>query len=529
MPGISVSQPTTHTAGGQELFYPTHEFFLSGESIYLVCFNLVKSTRLNKIDYWLKKLRHIGKNGAAPLVVLVGTHRDDFALLPERDQKALQDGLEKFFDSPTLRREYPRLAERLYYLSCVTGDGMKDFVSELTSLLKRRQAEDSRRIPKTWLRFGQFLNSLKEESDDPRDLMQKSWKQFVYLAQQCGLRQEEVRPACEFFHDTGLLILVARPLQTDDIVLLKPQSLASVLSDVVGLSGNFASLNQNGTITRRNLELAWNQYPKKSHPTLLAILDKFEISFRMKDATVETYCIPSLLPTTVPANLADAFPEFPGEREVQVCRLYQQSFLPLGFFYRYLVRLEHLPNATVHFVWRNGILLSSLDGSEKCLVGFQPSNQNILVKTRTGQSASHTLHAVVLDVLSTMLEAYPAIDPRITMPCPHCIAARKDPQNVFVFSYGQCIKATNTRLYCRGIRSRPIRVDLIAPDIVFGKIRTLKPDEVKIVRPIAKGGLGMIYLGRAMNREVAIKEPLAADQVLLAPLPCFVLCLLFHL
>lgn len=39
--------------GGQEVFYPTHQFFLSDRAVYLIVFDLSQSDH-SRSEYWLK-------------------------------------------------------------------------------------------------------------------------------------------------------------------------------------------------------------------------------------------------------------------------------------------------------------------------------------------------------------------------------------------------------------------------------------------------------------------------------------------
>ena len=42
--------------GGQLVFYPTHQFFLTARSMYLVVFN-VTNEDLHNVRYWIKQIR----------------------------------------------------------------------------------------------------------------------------------------------------------------------------------------------------------------------------------------------------------------------------------------------------------------------------------------------------------------------------------------------------------------------------------------------------------------------------------------
>ncbi len=64
----------TYDFGGQVVFYPTHQLFLTARSLYLVVFNVVEDDRTN-IQYWLKQVKTSTKGLEAPVIV-VGTHID---------------------------------------------------------------------------------------------------------------------------------------------------------------------------------------------------------------------------------------------------------------------------------------------------------------------------------------------------------------------------------------------------------------------------------------------------------------------
>jgi len=58
---------------GQELYYTTHQFFLSGRSIFVVVWNLEKPIEDSRVDFWLNSIQSKIANAT---VVLVGTHLD---------------------------------------------------------------------------------------------------------------------------------------------------------------------------------------------------------------------------------------------------------------------------------------------------------------------------------------------------------------------------------------------------------------------------------------------------------------------
>jgi hypothetical protein len=111
----------------------------------------------------LKKIRLLGttKTGEAPLVFLVGTHMDEFGNLSSLEQSRIQDEIYKFIGNPTLARTFPQLGERIFYISAFSGAGMRDLNAALRQTIKDYQKQEKKKIPSSWVRFGEYLNELR--------------------------------------------------------------------------------------------------------------------------------------------------------------------------------------------------------------------------------------------------------------------------------------------------------------------------------------------------------------------------------
>ncbi len=68
--------------GGQEVFYPTHELFLTGNCCYLLAFNLDDPEYDQRVSYWLRVMNSFAHDKAK--VVVIGTHKDTLQN-PDRD------------------------------------------------------------------------------------------------------------------------------------------------------------------------------------------------------------------------------------------------------------------------------------------------------------------------------------------------------------------------------------------------------------------------------------------------------------
>lgn len=73
IPGVDKLTFTTWDFAGQELYYSTHQFFISSRALYLIVFRVTDPPEQWKIDYWLQSVQSRVKG--APIII-VGTHAE---------------------------------------------------------------------------------------------------------------------------------------------------------------------------------------------------------------------------------------------------------------------------------------------------------------------------------------------------------------------------------------------------------------------------------------------------------------------
>jgi hypothetical protein len=99
--------------GGQEVFYPTHQFFLTPQCVYLIVFRLDASDSEERVEHWLRSVANFTRDPRRPAkVVVVGTHSD--AVGSAEEQEAVWRRL-----TPTLSRCEHVVAS--VGVSCTTG------------------------------------------------------------------------------------------------------------------------------------------------------------------------------------------------------------------------------------------------------------------------------------------------------------------------------------------------------------------------------------------------------------------------
>ena len=77
---------------GQNVFYNSHQFFLTRKSIYFLVFNANSLDFTSNISYWLKTLSNQIQGRPLPNVFLIGTHIDE---IPEENREVSMEKIKK--------------------------------------------------------------------------------------------------------------------------------------------------------------------------------------------------------------------------------------------------------------------------------------------------------------------------------------------------------------------------------------------------------------------------------------------------
>jgi small GTP-binding protein len=525
---------------GQELYYTTHQFFLSARSVYIAVFNLVQGVETSKLDFWLQSIR--SRAGADVPIVLVGTHLDHYTSLHKNwSREALVDKLDRRY-----RRRFPNIVA-MHLVSCVTQKGVDQLRVEIERLVAR-QPHMGEELPTSYLELEKMV--LHEKSRVPPIV---SWRDFSGMAQICNIRDEkELVSATRLLHNLGSL----SHFDDDglrDIIILDPQWLCDVMSTIITTKHSYI---KNGILEHRDLPQIWRppQFPERLHPTLLKLLQKFSIILclpkqRMDDndgdgdngkrpdekqAAVKgksgspslssmdssnddddddssihldedsalmagKSLVPSLLPLRRPgAAIEELFPS--RSDEAMLGRKYRFDFIPTGLFSRLMVRLLHITEPKVF--WRNGFVFYR--GKEKLFIEQLPTKRTIFVTARGSDTSNFRL---VLDALDSLTTDFFHLSPSVSIPCCHCLEQRTS--TPFMFPLEVCEMAAmrgRPFVLCSGVR--PIRIDQLVPDITLTEVATPIIDfrDVRREHKIGRGGYSVVYKGRYNDEPVAIKR-----------------------
>jgi Leucine-rich repeat (LRR) protein/serine/threonine protein kinase/GTPase SAR1 family protein len=469
---------STWDFAGQQIYHPTHQFFITNRSTYLIIFNLLDQ-RTSRIEYWLKTLK-ARTDGKCP-VVIVGTHRDDKRC----------DG--KYVDSmfASMRRKYSTrfpFVREYVAVSSKTGRGLDKLTEVLVDLA--RASRSFKNIPDSYAKLEKQILQIRTTANT------MSISEFEGVAISAGVEKADVPSCVGFLHDVGLVLYFNdKTGGLSDLVILDPLWIVNLLSSIITLKHGFV---KDGIMMANCLPQIWKEYPPSEYNWLLKLLDKFEIIFRISPSTnadpsqgvrdrwismlmddgqsqleqaagrratlasLDLLVIPSMLPATPADSHLNELWNKHSEFESHVYgRRYIFQFLPLGFFSRLIVRSLHMAGLTPQYVWRDGMIIDS--DNERALVVHNELDYllDIVIKTKKRQrspsvsfssesaakkimAASFNVLRQLADCVETLLVSWFKLKPIVQVPCHHCLYEKlfESPETVpYYFPIEECMLA----------------------------------------------------------------------------------------
>eukprot|EP01104_Vermistella_antarctica_P011534 TRINITY_DN3225_c0_g1_i1.p1 TRINITY_DN3225_c0_g1~~TRINITY_DN3225_c0_g1_i1.p1 ORF type:complete len:2234 (+),score=480.91 TRINITY_DN3225_c0_g1_i1:263-6964(+) len=484
---------------GQELYYTSHQFFLSERSLCILVWNMAEREELSKVEFWLQSIS--ARCPESPIII-VGTHLDDPICTKEYVAETVQFMQDKYFEKfPSLQDVVP--------LSCQSLRGM-DQLKLLIEMVIANQEHMGEEVPLNYLELEKLVLDMKVKRVPP--IM--TWDEFTAIGVMCNIKtQESLLVATSLLHKLGSMLHFPSK-ELNDLVILSPQWLTDVMCSIITTKHNFAGT---GILQHNSLQQVWRPpaFPESLHQTLFTLLQQFEIIFYLK-STQKTgpnslytgySLVPSSLPEERPTDLDRHWPAFSDEPFFG--RHYQLEFLPHGFVSRLMVRLLHFAEPTSF--WRYGMLIVTEKG-EKVLIEMKRRSMLLTVGFRNVKTSSN-LSRLLLEGIGSLLDGWFNIKYKVLVPCIHCLQERfHDP---YIFTLEDCELAAiqgSATINCSGVR--PIRLDDLVPDIAMTNVSNCKINycDLQVGDEIGEGGYATVYRGYYQGEEVAIKKIKFGDE-----------------
>jgi hypothetical protein len=426
----------------------------------------------------------------AAKIVVVGTHADALKSPVERDAAWAKLG-------PVLAASGSGNVTATVSVSCTTGAGFKELQAAILRAIELG-GFGSQMVPRSYLQVWEQL--AKSRLDSPRiDLAS-------FCAKLPALKEIQVTAACRFLMDAGLCFFDPE-LQ---LVVSNLQWLADIFKEVV----SFYSGVKDGVVTLAGLRHnAWKDAPVSEIKHHMALLEKFQMAFpRLQD---ESWVIPSMLKEE-PASI-----ELRGSDQAirRHERRYELDLMPSGGVGRLMVRLQSHPAIKVVDMWRHGMLVESLDGSQVASVVLE-QDSSIQLRVRSfvlteAAALPHFLIQLVTDECAAMLNAMysrSANKPFCEyVVCPHCLRGAGDGATQKLLKE-RCVQlvVANEQWYVCGADLVP--VSDLRIDVAFGDVALLDETDMQVdAQPFAAGANGVVFKAR-MNGSVVVVKELSPDK-----------------
>lgn len=369
--------------GGQEIYHATHQFFLTERTLYILVLNSRQSDSQNRLDYWLKTIRTLGKE--APIFIVQNQYEQNPQELNRKLLKEKYPSIQGFFQTSCAD---PTLGIETLTNAIAEAISLMPHVSDLlpgSYFHVKEQLEVSDKDFMPYVEYEAFCQ--KEGLTDP-----KSQQVLIRLLHELGtvLNFDDFR-----LKDTNVLnpewvtdgvykILDHMPIRTAGDAVLRPRILKEILPP--------------------------NRYPRDKQRFIVDMMEKFELCFLREGR--EEYLIPELL--------APGEPEDTGDFEDALRLEYHYDFLPASVLPRFIVRTHHLRQT---YYWRDGVVLE--DGRNYARVradiedkririeisGLTNTRRDLLAKIRDQFAyIHHTLQGMVAEEMIP-IPGYPQAKP----------------------------------------------------------------------------------------------------------------------
>ncbi|MEN0005608.1 MAG: COR domain-containing protein [Bacteroidota bacterium] len=355
--------------GGQEVFYATHQFFMSEEAAYVYVWTDEEIARKNweedanksprirgqadkwrSHEYWLDNIRMHGKESP---VVVVKTHcLDAQSAFPAERLKAAYTLKHELVDFDAFSAE-PRYLENL--------------TQGITEVLKR--------LPLLGQPIPRGFHELVEKMDEQREqgIVELSHEAFIPLAKACQIPEKDIGGALGYLRKTGEIIHFPDSSRLHHKIFVNPGILTERAYKLI--ESNDYLRQEEGEFTAAYAEgllgADWED--------LLELLINFQLVYRKQSAGNLTYIAPQYLPPFSKAsrNARNAFLGNERGKSLRFTLRYPQ-FLPENVMVNVLS--EYGPYA-LDAVYRDAIFFCKEGQKEGCVIKANENQRQIMVFT----------------------------------------------------------------------------------------------------------------------------------------------------
>ncbi|WP_185097769.1 COR domain-containing protein [Elizabethkingia anophelis] len=309
--------------GGQEIYYSTHQFFLTKRSIYVFVWEPRKDDNETDFEYWLNTIKLLGQN--SPILVVMNKADIRHISIDEKTYENLFN-IRGFFQ-----------------VSCITKKGLDKLNTGIEETIAGLNHLGDI-IPQKWMLIRNRLNYLQ------RDFI--NYTDFTSICKEYDseISKSQIELLSEYLHDVGDIIHFKSDIVLKNIIIINPKWATKA---VYSLIDSIPIQENNGVFHYNDLDifLPTISYPFETHIQLLQLMEKFSICFKVVGGH-DLYIIPELLKSEVPRGID--LSEYK-KKDTLNFRI-KFKFMPKGLMSRLICNLYYL--LTSESYWKNGVVLN---------------------------------------------------------------------------------------------------------------------------------------------------------------------------
>jgi internalin A len=378
--------------GGQDIYRITHQFFYSGNAIYILVWNPRDKARRQGLEMWLEGIRL--RIGSSARVIIVSTHSDE----DERGYRVDYGGL---------RQDFADIIVDVMEIDSRTGRGIE--------CLRSKIAFEASHLP----HVGEAINTKWKavRTDLLRRVPQLSFESYTAIRSLHGVREDEQEALLVWLNATGRILYYATDFYLKNFIVTDPEWLTKAVGAIVS---DRVTLERNGELDHERLRELW---PTESHygmpsynighyPYLLRITERFDVTYIIPERE-NLSLVGELVPELPPANLHQEWnqaEDYPGQQLSLICQI--PTVLP-GLMERLIVRTHRF---TTKRHWTRGVLLRHVTQNAFALVELTRSTE-LHLTVRSPESPVSFFEVIREIIVSVINDHYRDIVPLFLIPC----------------------------------------------------------------------------------------------------------------
>ncbi|MEI6111225.1 MAG: COR domain-containing protein, partial [Cyanobium sp. ELA712] len=267
--------------GGQQIYHATHQFFLTKRSLYI----LVDDTRNNSqavqddgFKYWLELIEALSEG--SPVLIF-------------QNEKA---GRSKSIDEAGIKGRFP-IVKEVYRGNLEQADAAEK-LAEAIRFHVQQLPHVGEAVPARWLAIRSELEERKKQAP-----YMSRREYFQIYGRHLELDETKALQLSRYLHDLGAFLHFQEDPLLARLVILQNDWATEAVFNVLDDEATKARF---GYFTRANCKQIWAHSTYSDlHPELLALMEKFELCYKLADQPTDTWLAPQLLSPSTPEALQD--------------------------------------------------------------------------------------------------------------------------------------------------------------------------------------------------------------------------------